>query len=459
MQITDMTLCQLQTALQERQLSPRDVLTAYQNRITQVEQDVHAFITRCDPMTVDIRPDLPLSGIPVAVKDNLCTRGVRTTCASRMLENFTPTYNATAWQRLAQSGAILLGKTNLDEFAMGSDTTTGAFGPTYNPKDISRVPGGSSGGSAAAVAAGEVPLALGSDTGGSIRQPAAFCGVVGMKPTYGRVSRFGLIAFASSLDTVGPITRNVADNALALSILSGKDPQDSTTVEAPNLPERPLNDLRIGIPRQMMEGLAPDIRAAVMRAAHILECRGYTVEEVELPTLPAALSAYYVISSAEASSNLARFDGVRYGRRSEKADSLESLYALSRAEGFGDEVKRRILLGTYALSAGYWEEYYRKAQQVRTLVIRDFARSFASVDILLGPVAPTVAWKIGAKASPVERYQADLYCVPASLAGLPALSMPCGKADGLPVGIQLMAPAFHEGDIYRVAAAIEQEVD
>ncbi len=463
MQITEMTLIQLRDALRRRELSPRDVTAAHLDRIRAVEGDIHAFISLNEDALAQADAlqcsDAPLFGVPVALKDNLCVAGSRTTCASRMLADFTSPYSATAWARLQQAGCILLGKTNLDEFAMGSETSTGCFGPTRNPRDLTRVPGGSSGGSAAAVAAGESPLALGSDTGGSIRQPAAFCGVVGMKPTYGLVSRHGLVAFASSLDTVGPITRTVADNTLALSVLAGRDPMDSTTVDAPSAGERPVRGLRIGIPTQMMTGLSPAVREGVERAARILTAAGATVHEVDLPMLPHALPAYYIISSAEASSNLARFDGLRYGRRAENTADLDDLYMRSRTEGFGEEVKRRILLGTYALSAGYWDEYYKRALQVRTLVVRDFERAFAGVDCLLGPVAPTTAWKLGEKTSPVDRYHADIFTVPANIAGIPALSLPCGSdEDGLPVGVQLMGPAFSEKLLYRAGATIEQEV-
>lgn len=467
MSITDMTLKALAGAIQRRELSAAEVAAAHLARIRTHDGALGAFITVCEDAEVAASAleragqSLPLSGIPVAVKDNLCVKGVRTTCASRMLADYVSPYSATAWQRLADAGCILVGKTNMDEFAMGSDSTTGCFGPVRNPHDLTRVAGGSSGGSAAAVAAGEVPLALGSDTGGSIRQPAAFCGVVGMKPTYGRVSRYGLVAFASSLDTVGPITRTVEDNALALEFLAGRDSMDATSVDAPHgfLPEigKGVQGLRIGLPRQMMQGLSPAVQTAVQQAAELLADGGAQVAEVDLPHMADALPAYYIISSAEASSNLARYDGVRYGRRAENCADLDELYLRSRTEGFGDEVKRRIMLGTYVLSAGYRDAYYRKALQVRTLVIRDFARAFEQVDCLLGPVSPTTAWRIGEKASPVERYQADVHTVPANIAGIPALSVPFGPDDtGLPIGVQLMGPAFSEGLLYRVGHAVER---
>ncbi len=458
MQITDMTLCELRDAIARRDVSVAETAHAYLDRIRAVEGDVHAFITVNEQAADAEAAGGPLHGIPVALKDNLCVSGGRTTCASRMLADYVSPYSAAVWNKLQQAGCILLGKTNLDEFAMGSDTTTSFFGPTRNPHDLTRVPGGSSGGSAAAVAAGECPLAIGSDTGGSIRQPAAFCGVVGMKPTCGLVSRHGLVAFASSLDCVGPITRTVADNRLALRVLAGRDAFDTTTVNGPDCPCKPLHGLRIGIPRQMMEGIAAPIKAAVERAARNLTQRGAVITEVDLPALPHALPAYYILSSAEASGNLARFDGVRYGF-AQAADDLEPRYTASRSDGFGDEVKRRILLGTFALSAGYWDAYYRRAQQVRTLVIRDFARIFEQVDCLIGPVAPTTAWKIGDMLSPLERYQADIHTVPASLAGLPALSVPCGRdAQGLPIGVQLIGPTFAENTLYGVGEAIEQGV-
>lgn len=465
MQITDMSLIALRDAISRGDVSPAEAAAAYLARAHAVEGDVNAFITLYDdaPQKAKSAACGPLFGVPVALKDNLCVRGGRTTCASRMLEHHISPYSATVWERLSGAGCTLLGKTNMDEFAMGSDTTTGVFGPTRNPHDLTRVAGGSSGGSAAAVAAGEAPLAIGSDTGGSIRQPAAFCGVVGMKPTYGLVSRYGLVAFASSLDAVGPITRNVADNALALSVMAGRDPRDGTTVDHPldlsRLQESDVRGLRIGVPKQMMNGLADGVRSAVLRAARILEEQGAQVDEVDLPSLPYALSAYCILSCAETSGNLARYDGVRYGYRTADADDLDALYTHTRSEGFGEEVKRRILLGTYVLSAGYWADYYRRAQQVRTMVIRDFAHVFAQVDCLLAPVAPTTAWKIGETPSPVARYQADAHCVPANIAGIPALSVPCGKDENaLSIGIQLMGPAFSEPLLYCVGAAIEREV-
>lgn len=467
MSITSMTLRSLASALARSELSAAEVTRAYLAHINDADGQIGAFLAlnpaaeeQAKQLDCAKTPAGALFGVPVALKDNLCAAGLPTTCASRMLERFTPPYNATAWERLARSGCVLLGKTNMDEFGMGSDTTHSVFKPTRNPHDVSRTPGGSSGGSAAAVAAGMTPLALGSDTGGSIRQPAAFCGVVGMKPTYGRVSRYGLIAFASSLDTVGPITRTVADNALALQVLSGRDALDATSVDRQDDVTAQLNrsvqGLRIGVPAEMMTNLSPDVAQVVRAAAKYLESAGARVEEVRLPTLPDALPAYYIISSAEASSNLARYDGVRYGHRADAAD-LDALYGQSRTEGFGEEVRRRILLGAYVLSEGCRDTVYQKALQVRTLVIRDFARAFASVDCLLAPVAPETAWCIGEKASAVARYRADIHTVPANIAGIPALTVPFGRdGSGLPVGVQLMGPAWSERLLYRVGEALER---
>lgn len=466
--MTNMTLTALAAALSRREISAREVTQAYMNRIREADDRVGAFLSvdeenalrRADEIDA-AGESAPLLGIPVAVKDNICVKDRPMTCASRMLENFITPYSATAWEKLAQSGGILLGKTNLDEFGMGSTTENSAFHPTRNPHDLTRVPGGSSGGSAAAVAAGMVPLALGSDTGGSVRQPASHCGVVGMKPTYGTVSRHGLTAFASSLEQIGPITRNVADNALALSSIAGRDAHDATSIDHPGGFDAQIGlgvkGLRIGLPKEMFaEGLHPEVRDAVLRAAKTLEFLGAMVTDVSLPSLKHALSAYYIISSAEASSNLARFDGIRYGRRTENFTDLEELYVRSRSEGFGDEVKRRILLGTFALSEGYYEAYYKRALQVRTLVIRDFARIFSEVNCLLSPVAPTTAPKLGASANPVQTYLSDVYTVPANIAGIPALSMPCGAdGSGLPIGVQLMGPAFSEPVLYRIGHALE----
>ena len=407
----------------------------------------------------------PLAGLPVALKDNLCTRGIPTTAGSRILDGWVPPYDATVVDRLRDAGAIILGKTNLDEFAMGSSTENSAFGPTRNPWDRSRVPGGSSGGSAAAVAAGFVPFALGSDTGGSIRQPAGFCGVVGLKPTYGRVSRYGLIAFASSLDQIGPITRTVADAALLLGILAGRDPRDSTTADLP-VPdflaelEGGVQGVRIGLPREAFgDGLQTEVRGAVMGAAETLRGLGATVVEIELPTIAYALPTYYLIATSEASTNLARYDGVQYGLRVPSAD-LHAMYTETRRAGFGAEVKRRIMLGTYALSAGYYEGFFLKAQRVRTLIRRDFETAFASVDLVLMPTSPTVPFSLGEKTEdPLQMYLADVYTIPVNLAGLPAVSVPCGFAGGLPIGVQLIGRAFDEGMVLRAAHTYERATD
>ena len=461
MKITRMTLLALSDAMQRGDLTSREVTQAYLDRIHQVEGKVQAYISlneeealrqadECDKKRQQGEKVSPLCGIPVAVKDNICVKGGKTTCASKMLADFVSPYSATVWEKLQAAGCVLLGKTNLDEFAMGSSTENSAFHPTHNPRDLSRVPGGSSGGSAACVAADEAPFSLGSDTGGSIRQPAAFCGVVGMKPTYGMVSRYGLVAFASSLDQIGPMTKTVADNALVLDAIAGYDCRDTTSIKRGYTPmnremKAGVKGLRIGLPKEMFgEGLSADVRKAVMNAAKTLERLGATVKEVSIPSLKVALPAYYVLSSAEASSNLARFDGVRYGHRAAEYADLEELYLKSRSEGFGAEVKRRILLGTYTLSAGYFDAYYKKALQVRTLVIRELNAVLKDVDCLLSPVAPTTAYRIGEKTmSPLEMYLGDIDTVPVNIAGIPGLSLPCGlDRAGLPVGVQLMGATF-----------------
>ncbi len=412
----------------------------------------------------------PLTGVPVALKDNLCTRGIDTTCGSRILEGWRPPYDATAVERLAEAGAVVIGKTNCDEFAMGSSTENSAFGPTLNPLDTTRVPGGSSGGSAAAVAAGFAPLALGSDTGGSIRQPAALCGTVGVKPTYGRVSRYGLVAFGSSLDQIGPFAATVEDAALLLEAIGGHDPRDSTSIpEAfPDLLGvlgQGVEGLRIGIITELMggpdraasvEGIADDVRARVEQAAEALATAGATVEHASVPSTIYGLSAYYLIAPAEASSNLARFDGVRFGLRVD-ADTAPEMNTATRTAGFGDEVKRRIMLGTYALSAGYYDAYYGRSQKVRTLIQRDFARAYETFDLLLSPTAPTTAFPVGERTDdPMMMYLADVCTIPSNLAGHPSMSVPFGTGDdGLPVGVQVLAPALDEATMFRAAAVLE----
>ena len=419
--------------------------------------------------------DAPLAGVPIALKDNLCTRGVRTTASSRILETFVPPYDATVVARLEQAGAVVIGKTNCDEFAMGSSTENSAFGPTRNPWALDRIPGGSSGGSAVAVAAGMVPAALGSDTGGSIRQPAALCGVVGLKPTYGRVSRYGLLAFASSLDQIGPLTRTVHDAAVTLQVIAGRDPADATS--APDaVPDYvsgltgDVRDVRIGVPRALVDhGVDADVSRAFRSALDTLAARGATLVDIELPHAPHAISVYYLIATAEASSNLARYDGVRYGFRAERerrsdsgraqGDDLHTMYSRTRARGFGPEVTRRIMLGTYVLSEGYYDAYYLKAQQVRTLILRDYHRAFETVDVVAMPTTPTAAFKLGDRIDdPLQMYLGDVFTVSANLAGLPAISVPCGlTTERLPVGLQLTGRRFDEATLLRIAESFERE--
>ena len=475
-----MGIAEWREQLKRGEVSARELTDQHLDRITAVDDKVHAFLevtaerARADADRIDAARAAgeslpPLAGIPLAIKDNLCTRGIPTTCSSRMLEHFVPPYESTVTERLWQAGAVMLGKTNLDEFAMGSSTETSAFGPSRNPWDPERVPGGSSGGSAAAVAAGEAVASLGSDTGGSIRQPASFCGVVGLKPTYGRVSRWGLVAFASSLDQVGPFTTTVADAAELLQVIAGEDPRDSTCLRAP-VPDyraallQPMAGVRVGLIRECFEekGLDPEVKAAVLAAADQLQALGCELVDVSCPRFDDGIATYYVIAPSEASANLARYDGVKYGFRAEAeaagADSLAAMTARSRAEGFGAEVQRRILIGTYALSAGYVDAYYRKAQQVRTLIRRDFDRAFEQVDVLLTPTSPTTAFRFGAHSEdPLAMYLADLLTIPANLAGLPAISLPCGfDRQGLPIGLQLISGVLQEPRLLQVAHQYEQ---
>jgi len=474
-----MAIAEWRQQLERGEVSARELTDHHLARIEAVDSSVHAFLevtadrARADADRMDearaAGEDLPpLAGVPIAIKDNLCTKGIRTTCSSRMLESFVPPYESTVTDRLWRSGAVLIGKTNLDEFAMGGSTETSAFGPTANPWNTGYVPGGSSGGSAAAVAAGECMASLGSDTGGSIRQPASFCGVVGLKPTYGRVSRYGLVAFASSLDQVGPFATTVSDAAELLQAIAGEDPRDSTCLKAPvpNYREalgRSVSGLRIGVVRECFdqEGLDPQVKASVLAAADVLQSLGAELVDVSCPRFNDGIATYYVIAPSEASANLARYDGVKYGFRAEDASSLAAMTARSRAEGFGSEVQRRILIGTYALSAGYVDAYYRKAQQVRTLIRRDFETAFASVDVLLTPTAPSTAFAAGAHADdPLAMYLADLLTIPANLAGLPAINVPCGfDSNGLPIGVQLIGNVLEEPLLLQVAHQYEQSAD
>jgi aspartyl-tRNA(Asn)/glutamyl-tRNA(Gln) amidotransferase subunit A len=409
----------------------------------------------------------PLAGVPLAVKDVICTRGIRTSCGSNILANFVPPYDATVTLKLKQAGGILLGKTNMDEFAMGSSNENSAFGPTRNPWNLKYIPGGSSGGSAAAVAADECIAALGSDTGGSIRQPASHCGVVGFKPTYGRVSRYGLVAFASSLDQIGPISKDVTDAALLLQVIAGYDERDSTSVpkEVPDYTRslvQGLKGITFGIPREyFVEGLEPEVEKAVREAIRTLEGLGGKAIEVSLPHTEYGVAAYYIIAPAEASSNLARYDGVKYGHRDREGKTLLEMYRRSRSEGFGAEVKRRIMLGTYVLSAGYYDAYYKKALQVRTLIREDFLEVFKKCQVLVAPVAPSAAFPLGSKVDdPLQMYLSDVFTLPASLAGIPGISVPCGfTSEGLPVGLQILAPHFEEGLALQVAYNLEQNTD
>ncbi len=469
-------------AVRDGERSARSVVEEHLAVIGSNEGEIHAFnlvladeaLTRADDLDrriADGEDPGPLAGVPVALKDNLCTRGIDTTCGSRILEGWRPPYDATVVERLAGAGAVAIGKTNLDEFAMGSSTENSAFGPTRNPLDTSRVPGGSSGGSAAAVAAGFAPLALGSDTGGSIRQPAALCGTVGVKPTYGRVSRYGLVAFGSSLDQIGPFAASVEDAALLLEVIGGHDPRDSTSIPeaSPDLLGglgQGVEGLRIGLISELMggpdqaasvEGIADDVRARVEQAAEALAAAGATVEHASVPSTIYGLSAYYLIAPAEASSNLARFDGVRFGLRVD-ADTAAEMNTATRTAGFGDEVKRRIMLGTYALSAGYYDAYYGKSQKVRTLIQQDFARAYESFDLLLSPTAPTTAFPLGDKTNdPMLMYLNDVCTIPSNLAGHPSMSVPFGSGDdGLPVGVQVLAPALAEATMFRAAAVLEE---
>ena len=473
-ELTERTIFEHAEALRKKEYSSVQLTQAYLEQIDKKDKIIGAYITvtadraiesakafdegRCSDSEIS-----PLAGIPCGIKDNMCTKGIKTTCASKMLGGYIPPYSAHVVEKLEKSGAVILGKLNMDEFAMGSTTENSAFKVCRNPLDTDRVPGGSSGGSAAAVAAREAVYTLGSDTGGSIRQPASFCGVVGMKPTYGSVSRYGLVAFASSLDQIGPITSTVLDNALVLNAIVGYDKRDATSIK------RVYNDftadikngvkgMKIGVPEEFFgEGMSDDVRKAVLAAADTYRALGAELVSVSMPSIDYALSAYYVISSAEASSNLARFDGVRYGYRCDDYSNIDELYRKSRSEGFGSEVKKRIMLGTFALSSGYYDAYYKKALQVRSLVRKDFDEAFGKCDFIISPVAPTVAYKIGEKTvDSLQMYMGDAYSVPVNIAGIPALTLPCGIGEGgMPVSMQLVGPAFSEGLLYRAGFAFE----
>ena len=477
MELFRLTVAEARKLLDKREISATELINSVYRRIDAVEDRVRAFITLTKGQAAGMArnagtkiksagPSSPMLGVPFAVKDNMCTKGILTTCASKILFNFTPPYESTVTSRLNDEGYVLVGKTNMDEFAMGSSTENSGFHVTRNPCDLKRIPGGSSGGSAAAVAADECIAALGSDTGGSIRQPAALCGVVGMKPTYGRVSRYGLVAFASSLDQIGPITKDVRDSALLLNSIAGHDPLDSTSapVSAPDFTAalgRDIKGLRIGIPGEyFIEGIDPEVARAVRDAIRKLESLGAVPVEVSLPHTGYAVATYYVLATSEASSNLARYDGVKYGFRAEGKDLME-MYMKTRSQGFGAEVKRRIMLGTYALSSGYYEAYYRKALQVRTLIKKDFEEAFKSVDVIVTPTSPSAAFKAGEKADdPLQMYLSDIFTISVNLAGVPALSVPCGfTPDNLPVGLQFIGKHFDEESVLQLAYAYEQATD
>ncbi len=479
MELYSQTISELRDLLDRKEVSVKEVVNSIYQRIDRVEEKIKAFVTITEDKALEMaekaqkklnseetQESKSILGIPVAIKDNMCTKGIRTTCSSKILYNFIPPYESTVTSRLIEHGYVLIGKTNLDEFAMGSSTENSGFHVTRNPWDLERAPGGSSGGSAAAVASDECIAALGSDTGGSIRQPASLCGVVGLKPTYGRVSRYGLIAFASSLDQIGPITKNVRDAAILMNIISGHDPFDSTSVPLP-VPDftavlgKDIKGMKIGIPREyFIEGMDKEVEISVKDAIRKLESLGAIPVEVSLPHTGYAVATYYVLATSEASSNLARYDGVKYGLRAEGKNLLD-IYMNTRAQGFGSEVKRRIMLGTYALSSGYYEAYYRKAQQVRTLIKKDFEDAFTFVDIIVTPTSPTAAFKIGEKtADPLQMYLSDIFTISVNLAGVPGISLPCGfTSNNLPIGLQLIGKHFDEESILKVAYAYEQSTD
>lgn len=471
MKLYELTAAQAARKLQAKEITSVELTEAVLKRQQEVDKQIKAYLHVDGEKAIrqahsfDAGEFKTGGGIPIAVKDNICLQGMPATCASKILQRYRPVYDAHVIEQLLRVDPVFIGKTNLDEFAMGSSTENSAFGPTANPRDLERVPGGSSGGSAAAVAAAEAIWSLGSDTGGSIRQPAAFCGIVGLKPTYGLVSRYGLVAFASSLDQIGPLTKDVTDCALLLQLIAGHDERDSTSIPHA-LPDylaglgEKIEGVKLGVPIELFgSGFESGVKRQVEEALKILERLGAKVEETSLPSLEYALSAYYLIAPAEASSNLARFDGVRYGYRSAVQDDMVEMYKHTRAEGFGPEVKRRVMLGTYALSAGYYEAYYGQAQKVRTMIIRDFNEAFSKYDALVSPTAPTTAFKMGEKtADPLQMYLSDICTIPVNLAGLPAISVPCGLSNGLPVGLQIIANHFEEPTLFKIAYALEQEI-
>ena len=470
-------LKELSDLVKSKEVKPSEIISSFAERTEQVEPKIQSYVSNLMEQAIekakekdeqlaglDNIPDL--FGLPIAIKDNINVFGTKTTCSSKMLENYESIYDATVIKKLNQQGYIITGKTNLDEFAMGSSTENSAFFTTKNPWDLDRVPGGSSGGSAAAVGSGIVPASLGSDTGGSIRQPASFCGVVGLKPTYGRVSRYGLVAFASSLDQIGPITRTVEDSALLMNVIAGKDERDSTSADVP-VPDftqklnQDIKGLKIGLPKEyFIEELDETVKQQIMDTVKQLEKEGAEIQEISLPYTQYAIETYYIIAPSEASSNLARFDGVRYGHRASEYKDLEEMYSKTRDEGFGAEVKRRIMLGTYALSSGYYDAYYLKAQKVRTLIYNDFMNAYKDVDVIISPTTPDVAFKIGEKVSdPIQMYLSDIFTVSANMATIPAISVPCGFKDGLPIGLQIMGKPFDEPTILQVANHVEKLAD
>lgn len=477
MNITELTVHELQEKLKSKELTITDITKAYVDRINEKEENVQAFVTQLTEEALKQAQDIQskvekgeikgeFAGIPIGIKDNICTKGVKTTCSSKMLENFVAPYNATVIEKLNEENIIDLGKLNMDEFAMGGSTEYSYFKKTRNPWNLDKVPGGSSGGSAAAVAAGLVPWALGSDTGGSIRQPSSFCGVVGLKPTYGLVSRYGIVAFASSLDQIGPITKDVKDNAMLLNIITGHDEKDTTSSDRPKVDytkalKNDVKGLKIGVPKEFFgEGINQEVKECLQKAIEKYKELGAQIEEFSLDIAKYSLAAYYIIACAEASSNLGRFDGIRYTYRTPEFKNLKEIYKKSRSEGFGSEVKRRIILGTYVLSSGYYDAYYKKAQQVRTLVMNEFDKAFEKYDIILTPTSPTVAFDIGAKSNnPLEMYLADICTVSVNVAGLPGISIPSGvDKEGMPIGMQLIGNKFCEETILNAAYTFEQAI-